>query len=314
MKLAVKNGVTSLILRLKILDTSVTTGAGKTGLSHSSSGLIISTIADNEATATAYTQAASNVETITTLGTFAAPTSGKCRFKEVDATNHPGIYEIQIANARWAVSNTRSVIVSVSGVSGAAQVDAEIQLDPVPANVEKFGDSAGTFSGGRPEVNVTHAAGVAWGSGAVTANSIADSAFVAAKFDTACLTAAKFAAGAISSTVLADGAITNAKFAAGAVDNAAIATDAIGAAEISAAAANKLADHNRRRTQANVEASSDGDALSIGSLYGLIQQGQESNTVDNVGFLTVYKTDGSTELSQRPITSNAIAEPVTGIS
>lgn len=142
MKLAVKNGVTSLVLRVKILDTSVTTGAGKTGLSHSSSGLIISTIADNEATPTVYTQAASNVETITTLGTFAAPTASKCRFKEVDATNHPGIYEIHIANARWAVNSARSVIVSVSGVSGAAQVDAEIQLDPVPANALQINDSA----------------------------------------------------------------------------------------------------------------------------------------------------------------------------
>lgn len=141
MKLAVKNGITSLILRVKILDTAVTTGAGKTGLTHSSSGLIISTIADNEATATVYTQAASNVETITTLGTFAAPTASKCRFKEVDATNHPGIYEIHIANARWAVSSARSVIVSISGVSGAAQVDAEIQLDPVPANVTQIKDS-----------------------------------------------------------------------------------------------------------------------------------------------------------------------------
>ncbi len=242
MKLAVKNGITSLILRVKILDTSVTTGAGKTGLTHSSSGLIISTIADNEATATAYTQAASNVETITILGTFAAPTASKCRFKEVDSTNHPGVYEIHIANARWAVSSARSVIVSVSGVSGAAQVDAEIQLDPVPANVEKFGDSAGTFASGRPEVNVTHAAGTAWGSGAITATSIAASAFTAAKFDTACFTSAKFDTGAITSTVVADGFITSAKFAAGAIDNAAIATDAIGSAELAASAINEIVD------------------------------------------------------------------------
>ena len=174
MKLAVKNGVTSLILRVKILDTSVTTGAGKTGLSHSSSGLIISTIADNEATATAYTQAASNVETITTLGTFAAPTSGKCRFKEVDATNHPGIYEIQIANARWAVSNARSVIVSVSGVSGAAQVDAEIQLDPVPANLLQIKDSteSGTKLGESAKTITTGIVGSGSTTTAVVASSL----------------------------------------------------------------------------------------------------------------------------------------------
>ena len=80
------------------------------------------------------------------------------------------------------------------------------------------------------------------------------------------------------------------------------------------ALANKIADHVRRRTQANVEASSDGDALAIGSEYGLIQQNQESNLVDNAGFLTVYKTDGTTELAQKAISSDVAAEPVTGIS
>lgn len=131
MKLLYKNGITSVVLRVKILDTASTTGGGKTGLTYASSGLIISTLADNEASATAYTAAGSTIETISTLGTYAAPTSGKCRFKEVDATNHPGLYEIQLANARWAVSNARSLIVTVSGASGAAQVDAEIQLPAV---------------------------------------------------------------------------------------------------------------------------------------------------------------------------------------
>jgi hypothetical protein len=78
-----------IILRCKVLDSSVSTGAGLTGLSSASSGLIIAAIADVEATTTTYTVAGSNVETITTLGTYAAPTSGKCRFKEVDSTNHP---------------------------------------------------------------------------------------------------------------------------------------------------------------------------------------------------------------------------------
>ena len=80
------------------------------------------------------------------------------------------------------------------------------------------------------------------------------------------------------------------------------------------ALANKIADHCRRRTQANVEASSDGDTLSVGSEYGLIQQNQESNLVDNPGKLTVYKTDGTTELAQKTIDSDPSAEPVTGIS
>ena len=138
MKLSFANGVVSVILRLKLLDPTSTTGAGKTGLAYNTSGLIISTIADNEATATAYTAAGSTIETITTLGTFAAPTATKCRFKEVDATNHPGLYEVQIADTRWAVSNARSVIVTIPATANWAQVDAEIQLSDFPADVRKI--------------------------------------------------------------------------------------------------------------------------------------------------------------------------------
>ncbi len=43
-------------------------------------------------------------------------------------------------------------------------------------NVVNFGGSAGTFASGRPDVNTTHAAGTAWGSGAITAASIAAAA------------------------------------------------------------------------------------------------------------------------------------------
>lgn len=122
------NGATSNVIRVKLLNSSVTTGAGLTGLTSASSGLIISTIADNEATPTIYTVAASNVETITTLGTFAAPTASKCRFKEVDATNHPGLYELQFANARFAVSSAKHLVVSVSGATNLAQCDFVIDL------------------------------------------------------------------------------------------------------------------------------------------------------------------------------------------
>lgn len=138
MKLAVENGIVSLILRVFIQNSASTTGDGKTGLTHASSSMVIALIADNEATATLYTVAASNVETITTLGTFAAPTAGKCRFKEVDATNLPGVYELHFANARWAVSSARSVQGMITGASGAVACPFEIQLANVPAYVTAY--------------------------------------------------------------------------------------------------------------------------------------------------------------------------------
>lgn len=151
-KLNYESGVTSVILRVNLTNSS--TGAPLTGLTSASAGLIVSTIADNESSATVYAQASSNTETITTLGTFATPTSGKCRFKEVDATNHPGVYEVQIADARWAVSNARSVIVSLSGATNLLATHAEIQLKPVPANMTQVNGSSASGSG-TPDVNVT---------------------------------------------------------------------------------------------------------------------------------------------------------------
>jgi len=103
---------------------------------------------------------------------------------------------------------------------------------------------------------------------------------------------------------LEDGAITDAK----------IATDALAAAKFAAAACNKFADHILRRLAANIEASGDGDAVGLTSLYSLIQQLQESNTTTHAGKLTVFKTDGTTELGQLTPTTDADADPITGIS
>lgn len=141
-KLIYANGTTGVILRVRIADSTSTSNAGLTGIAlpASATGLSISTIADNEATATVYTVAAGTIEGIDTLGTFAAPTATKCRFLEVDATNHPGLYEIQIADARWAVSGARSVVVTVKGCTNAAQVDAEIQLKAVPVDFSSLND------------------------------------------------------------------------------------------------------------------------------------------------------------------------------
>ena len=139
-----KNGQTSNVIRFKILDSSKTYPAGLTGLSSASTGLVISTIADIEATATAYTVAGSTIETITTLGTYAAPTATKCRFKEVDATNHPGLYEFQFADARFAVSGAKQLTISVSGsTTNLIQSDITVMLSAVdPADAVHFGLSA----------------------------------------------------------------------------------------------------------------------------------------------------------------------------
>lgn len=131
MSYAFKNGQTSVILRVKFLDSTSTTGAGLTGLTSASAGLIIATASDVEAATTAYTVAGSTIEAVTTLGTYLAPTATKCRFKEFDATNHKGVYEIQLADARYAIANAKSLIVSWSGATNLVQGEMHIPLNQI---------------------------------------------------------------------------------------------------------------------------------------------------------------------------------------
>lgn len=77
----------------------------------------------------------------------------------------------------------------------------------VPTDVKAYGGIAGTFSGGRPEVNTTHAAGTAWNSGAIGASTLASDTIAAAKIATGAITATKFAASAIDAAALATDAV-----------------------------------------------------------------------------------------------------------
>jgi hypothetical protein len=100
--------------------------------------------------------------------------------------------------------------------------DAFFGTDKLEVDVTQFGGTNATTASGRPEVNTTHAAGTAWGSGAITAAAIASDA----------ITAAKIASDAITAAKIADGAIDAATFAAGAINAAAIAADAITDAKV----------------------------------------------------------------------------------
>jgi hypothetical protein len=119
-------GGTSNIVRFKL--RSSVTGLGLTGLAYNTSGLIISTTCDVEATATTYTAAGPTIQAVSTLGTFSTPTASYCRFSQYDATNHPGLYEFQFANARFAVTNAKRLVVTVSGAASLLDGSYEIDL------------------------------------------------------------------------------------------------------------------------------------------------------------------------------------------
>ena len=124
MKLIEKKGTTSKIVHLFIQDSSVTTGAGLTGLVYNSAGLKAYYIRPGDSSATAITLASA------TIGTYA---SGG--FVEVDSTNMPGIYEFGIPNACLA-SGANQCVIMLQGATNMAPVSLEIQLvdyDPYSA-------------------------------------------------------------------------------------------------------------------------------------------------------------------------------------
>lgn len=91
-----------------------------------------------------------------------------------------------------------------------------------------------------------------------------------------------------------------------------LAADTIGSSELSAAAIAKIADAVLRRNVSNIEGSSDGDSLALGSLYGLVQAILEwaiSGTT-----LTIYKNDGVTSLGTKTVTPAAGADPISGVA
>ena len=135
---------TSNVIRVKLMDSTSTTGGGLTGLTSSSSGLKVAVIGISASSPTTYTAAGSTIDTIATLGTWAAPTTNHCRFKEIDATNMPGVYELQFSDTVF--SSYASVIISISGATNLAQFDTEIQCQNTPANVININGTAQKIS------------------------------------------------------------------------------------------------------------------------------------------------------------------------
>ena len=106
MKLSIKAGATSQSVLVFVQNNSVTTGVGLTGLVFNTSGL------------TAYYSFAGAAATSTaiTLATLASVTSAWSSggFKEIDSTNMPGVYRLDIPNAALA-SRSLSAVHAVGG-------------------------------------------------------------------------------------------------------------------------------------------------------------------------------------------------------
>lgn len=111
-------------------------------------------------------------------GTFA-----DCTNEATEIATSSGMYYLDLTSTEM---NADCVAIIVKTTSSGAKTTPIVlypqETGDIKVDVTSFGGTAGTFSGGRPEVNTTHAAGTAWGSGAITAAAIADNAIDLATF------------------------------------------------------------------------------------------------------------------------------------
>lgn len=119
MKQLLRKGTTSKSVYIYVQDTRSGANAGLTGLAYNTSGLVGYYAREGATGGTSITLATS------TLGTW---TSGA--FKEVDATNMPGVYEVGIPDAALA-AGANHVVIMYRGAANMAQVVLEIELNGV---------------------------------------------------------------------------------------------------------------------------------------------------------------------------------------
>lgn len=117
-KISVAPGSTSVLVRIFIQDSSSTTGAGLTGLTSGSSGLVCYRARDDDGNAGATQISLSG-------GTRGTWSSGG--FVEKDATNMPGFYELGIPDAALA-TGSRTVDILLKGATNMAPCPIEIDL------------------------------------------------------------------------------------------------------------------------------------------------------------------------------------------
>lgn len=126
MKSITKRGSASNLFVVFLPDAASTTGAGKTGLTNASAGLVVSVRRELSSVVTSYSS--SNIMSITTLGIWVDPTAGKVRFKEIDASNQPGLYELQFVDSLFDTSDASRFLTGMVIATGIVPTPFEIEL------------------------------------------------------------------------------------------------------------------------------------------------------------------------------------------
>ena len=227
-KLTFKAGTTSKDVNILIQDSSVSTGAGKTGIAYNTSGLTAY-----------YHRQGSNAATAITLATKTLGTWATGGFVEVSSANMPGLYELGIPDAALA-SGATWVVIMLFGVTNMAPVTLEIELTSVDNQ-----DSVRMGLTALPNANAASSNGLltsGTGSNQLSTSSglvtLAGVTHTGATIPT--VTTTGTATNVTTVNGLASGVITATSIASNAITAAKIATDAIGAAQLASDAVTEI--------------------------------------------------------------------------
>lgn len=149
-KIALKKASTDVTVYLFIQDSSKTTGDGLTGLTFETASLVASYVRPLAA------RAALTLATQTVTG---AHSDGG--FVEVDATNMPGLYRLDLSDAVCA-TGVNSVVVMLKGATNMAPVVLEIQLTDFDLNTAAI-TAAGVADAVWDEATADHTTGTTFG-------------------------------------------------------------------------------------------------------------------------------------------------------
>lgn len=144
MKLAIKKATTDVTLYVFIADSSQTDGRGLTSLAYNSASLVAS-----------YVRPLGSRTAITLATQTVTGTHSDGGFVEVDATNMPGVYRLDLPDAVCA-TGVNSVVVMLKGASNMAPVVLELELvaydpqDAVRLGLTALPNAAADAAGGLP--------------------------------------------------------------------------------------------------------------------------------------------------------------------
>lgn len=301
-----------------IQNSSVSTGAGLTGLAFNTASLTADYCVERGARV--------NIPLVTQTATGAYSSGG---FVAVDGTNMPGLYRFDVPNAVFASAGSDKAVVMLKGATNMAPVLLEYQIvafnpdDAVRLGLTALPNVAQGTSGAIPTGNATGQVTVATNNdktgyalsgtqtfnvtGNITGNLSGSVGSVTGNVSGSVGSVTGNVTGSVGS--IASGGITTGSFAAGAINAAAIATDAIGSDELAATATAEIADAilARNLDSSGNEASTTSNGRTVRNALRILRNKIDATTGTQID---VYNEADTTVIWSQPITTSVSADPI----